>query len=68
MSNPSIQEKAVWLAQTNGVPRVLKCWTPRLERMFDTEAAVYDRLHKNHPAGHHLFPKCIARGNILCST
>jgi hypothetical protein len=35
---------------------------------FDTEAAVYDRLHKNRPAGHHLFPKCIARGNILCSS
>lgn len=29
---------------------------------------MYDRLHKNHPAGHHLFPKCIARGNILCSS
>lgn len=36
--------------------------------MFDNEAAVYYRLETDYPAGSYLFPKCIATGQIICSS
>ncbi|KAJ5823076.1 hypothetical protein N7447_005416 [Penicillium robsamsonii] len=67
MSLPDNREKAVWLAEINGVRRVLKCWIPDLDAPFDNEAGVYHRLETAHPAGCYLFPKCIAR-QVVCSS
>ncbi|KAJ9483097.1 hypothetical protein VN97_g10317 [Penicillium thymicola] len=68
MSLPDNQEKVVWLAEINGVRRVLKCWIPVLDALFDNEAAVYHRLETAQPPGSYLFPKCIARGQVICSS
>ncbi|KAJ5931780.1 hypothetical protein N7516_006269 [Penicillium verrucosum] len=68
ISLPGDQEKEVWLAEINGVRRVLKSWIPDLDALFDNEAAVYHRLETAQPPGSCLFPKCIARGQVICSS
>ncbi|KAJ5382440.1 hypothetical protein N7517_000351 [Penicillium concentricum] len=47
---------------------VLKCRITELDGLFDNEAAIYDFLEKPHPAGYYLFPKCILRGQVVCSS
>ncbi|OQE16084.1 hypothetical protein PENFLA_c029G03807 [Penicillium flavigenum] len=68
--HPGTRKRAVWLAEINGVRRVFKCCMEESDRLygFDTETAVYDRLHATRPDGYHFFPKCLAWGRILCSS
>ncbi|KAJ5950290.1 uncharacterized protein N7479_008703 [Penicillium vulpinum] len=68
LSDPKNQEKGVWVADISGTRRVLKCWKTEVDRLFDIEAAVYERLETTRSIGHYLFPMCIARGQIICSS
>ncbi|PKX97569.1 uncharacterized protein P174DRAFT_449176 [Aspergillus novofumigatus IBT 16806] len=68
LSDPTVNSKATWLATINGTPVVLKCWQLKYEELFDAEAAVYDRVWTQRPAGVHNFAKWILRGEIVCSS
>ncbi|KAJ5779246.1 hypothetical protein N7457_006966 [Penicillium paradoxum] len=68
MSLRDTQGKSVWLAEINGVRCVLKCWVPDMDELFETEAAVYQRLESSDSSASYLFAKCIARGKVMCSS
>lgn len=39
-----------------------------LHLRFDNEAAVYERLETSQPDGCYFFPRCFARGKVVCSS
>ncbi|KAJ6131853.1 hypothetical protein N7471_007068 [Penicillium samsonianum] len=47
----TVEAKAVWLADLNGTRVIIKCWKPKLEELFDSEAAVYNRIWSQQPSG-----------------
>ncbi|RHZ72395.1 hypothetical protein CDV55_108425 [Aspergillus turcosus] len=68
LSDPTVNSKATWLATINGTPVILKCWQLEYDELFDAEAAVYDRVWTQRPAGLDNFTKWILRGEIVCSS
>ncbi|KAJ5195840.1 hypothetical protein N7449_006319 [Penicillium cf. viridicatum] len=68
ISTPSVDDKAVWLASMNNSPVILKCWRPKLDQLFDSEAGVYERIWQKQPPGTNLFARWIAMGRIICSS
>ncbi|KUM65205.1 hypothetical protein ACN42_g1852 [Penicillium freii] len=68
ISSPLVDAKAVWLADLNGTPVILKCWRSRLDHLFDSEAGVYEGIWTEQPSGAHVFAKWILRGKIICSS
>ncbi|KAJ5533782.1 hypothetical protein N7527_000036 [Penicillium freii] len=68
LSEPTVQNKATWLATMGGSTVILKCWGPQYDELFEAEAEVYNRIWAQQPAGCRNFAKWISRGEIVCST
>ncbi|KAJ5822499.1 hypothetical protein N7447_004839 [Penicillium robsamsonii] len=68
LSDPNVHDKAVWLADLNGTPVIIKCWKVDLEELFDSEAVIYERIWTQRPSGAHVFANWISRGRVICSS
>ncbi|KAJ5333113.1 hypothetical protein MYU51_005099 [Penicillium brevicompactum] len=68
LSDPTVQNRATWLATMGGSRVILKCWSLECDELFEGEAEFYERMWANRPAGHRIFANWIFRGEIICSS